>query len=741
MPRARRTRPFVLAGCPVAGAVGCLPTAEDPPPGEGEGDHDPGVPWPGADDDTGPVGDPPWSEADPVLGIGTVSRWPEDPLHAGEARTRALFVGGGTDARFPAPPPGQHPRRAPSAGPGATPPRLRSRAREGSPVPAASPGPHHPGPLRPPIPRTLDAGVGCTRLVPALALALAAQACTSGSAGPGDEIPAAYADRFTTVLVDASASVPTQLAVHACAGLHNRRLGGSVFVETAADVEQSQLDGVLVGDAVWLDDLGLEPSATVGYREFLDSCVGEFNGCVRYDYDAQQAILPSILTLAAALGAVPLIDAAPTACADPVVDATQVFADKATPLEATEYVYQNHLSQTTGLAMLNPGFNRDPDDLADPDIDDDMSVALIDLVFSRRLFVVFLINGCTDGHPEEILLTRIVSESGWPTPVGVYGYNDSWLVGGYLWEAQTRCLDTANMGAIPTRTTNLSFFDTRRPAITEPEELAAIEPERIAYDPDKTYVAFVVGDGDNVRYIMSTRRDWLTQRLDACGDAATPCPPLNWSISPHLPDLAPDVLAWYYQAAQSTGADYFVLPPSGYQYAYPAGLNDGDQAVFAAETEHAGHLLGTRSVVHWEWLDQWQDAVDTFLPRYAHAGGQIRGIFPMNVPYLLDAFPDWPADKLVEVLEGADGEGRAALFRSHSWRGVDGADEFHLTPQGMADKLAALPKGSVTWMYMTSDGGLTLENSYFELLPLLPEHVQLTSADAAAELAIDGAGS
>jgi hypothetical protein len=54
----------------------------------------------------------------------------------------------------------------------------------------------------------------------------------------------------------------------------------------------------------------------------------------------------------------------------------------------------------------------------------------------------------------------------------------------------------------------------------------------------------------------------------------------------------------------------------------------------------------------------------------------------------------------------------------------------------MADRLGALPPGTVTWVYMTSDGGLSLENSYQALLPLLPAHVTLVSADAAADLAL-----
>jgi hypothetical protein len=235
---------------------------------------------------------------------------------------------------------------------------------------------------------------------------------------------------------------------------------------------------------------------------------------------------------------------------------------------------------------------------------------------------------------------------------------------------------------------------------------------------------------------MSTRRDWMEQRHATCQGASPPCPPLTWTISPHLTDLAPDVLGWYYEAAQSTGADYFSLPPSGWLYAYPSSLNLDDQARFATASEEVARILGTRSVVHWEWLTEWKSAREVFLPRYAHAGGQIQGVFPMNVPYLAEAFPDWPEAQMVEILPG---DSPVALFRSQTWRGVDGRDEFHPTPQTMADRLAALPRGTVTWVYMTSDGGLSLENSYQALIPLLPEHVRLVSTDAAAQLAIEAA--
>jgi hypothetical protein len=561
----------------------------------------------------------------------------------------------------------------------------------------------------------------------------------SDDKGAAADTGATYAEAFRSVRVDASLSVPDQLAVHACAGLYNRRLGGSVFVQTDEDVPQSSIDGAVLRDEVWLETLGLTPSETVGAQAFLDGCVADFGGCVHYDYATQQTLLPAILTAAAATGVVPLSTGSIAACAAPNIDAVDVFADRATPIAATDYAREVYLKDTTGLAMLNPGYNRQPADLANPDVTDDMPVALVDLVFSRKLFVTFLVNGCVDGHPEEAVLDQIIDESGWETPIGVYGYNDSWLAGGYVYEAQTRCLDAANMGAIPTRTTNLSFFDTRRPAITEPAELPTAPPPSPAYDPNRTYVAFVIGDGDNIRYIFSTRRAWLEQRLAACASDPQACPPLTWTISPHLPDLAPDVLHWYFASAARTGADTFMLPPSGYQYAYPSMMPDAVQSTFARRTEEVARLLGTRSVVHWEWFQDWTDAVATYLPRYAHADGQIQGVFPVNVPYLAEAFPEWPADRQVEVLTGEDG-GQVALFRSQSWRGVDGRDDFHPTPAAMAERLGALPNGTVTWVYMTSDGGLSFENSYQALIPLLPEHVTLVSADDAAALAIDAAG-
>lgn len=531
-----------------------------------------------------------------------------------------------------------------------------------------------------------------------------------------------YATAFTAVTLDADATAPLALAVEACAGLENRALGGSVYIERDAN------------DQSWLDALGLSAASTVGAEDFLADCVASVGSCVSYDYESQHAALPVILTAASVLGAVPVDGSLAVDCEDVALDATVEMAGLDTPEEATRWVYERYGDQTTGLAMLNPGYDVSSGDQSDPPLTLDMSPDTVDLVFARRLFALFLVNGCVSGDAENTLLDEIVNAGIWDTPLGVYGYNDSWLVGGYLYEAQTRCLDSRNMGAIASKVGNLSFFSTRRAPISEPGEVVQNDAEDVSYDPSRTYVAFVIGDGDNVNYILSTRNVWLQERLDACSTSPDTCAPLTWTISPHLSQLAPDVLEWYYAMSRETGADWFTLPPSGHLYAYPTSLNAADQARFVAATEQDAQILGVHSTVHWDWFTTWEDAESSFLPRYASAG-VVQGIIPVNVPYLVDAFPDWPDEQHFEVLDDS-----VVVFRPREWRGVDGSDAYTLTPEQMAEELASYPAGTVAAIYMTSDGGLSLTNSFVPLAGMVPDNVQLVSADTAARLALASVG-
>ncbi|MCC6160299.1 MAG: hypothetical protein IT350_19765 [Deltaproteobacteria bacterium] len=537
-----------------------------------------------------------------------------------------------------------------------------------------------------------------------------------------------YAETFLVVDIEPDTAPETQLAVHACAGLYNHELGGSVYTHTTDK------------DARWLEELDLEPEETVDAAGFLEACVEDFPRCVRYSYADQQRLLPNILTVGAVLGAVPLDEDMPVPCAEAAFDAVAEFSDLNTSDLATKYVYDRFVDETTGLAMLNPGYDTQDPIVWDPALTRDMEPLLVDYVYSEKLFTVFLVNGCIESDPEGVVLSEIIASNPWSKPIGVFGYADYWLVfGGYLFEAQTRCVDSRNMGAIPTRTTNLSFFSSRRPPIEEPGVLTQNELEDIEYDPDKTYVAFVIGDGDNIAYMMDARGEWLRQRLADCEQPVNSCAPMTWSISPHLPRLAPDVLEWYYEQSRLTGADYFMLPPSGHLYAYPASLTEDMQAAFVAATEADARILDTEGTVHWEWWHTWEEAETQFLPRYA--GGEIAGVFPVDVPYMLPTFTGWQEDQFFNVLPGEDG-GEVVLFRPREWRGIDDSgsgltEPFYVSPENMAAELEGYPPGTVSYVYMTSDGGLNLENSFMTLVGLLPERVRLVSGGTAARLALD----
>lgn len=544
-----------------------------------------------------------------------------------------------------------------------------------------------------------------------------------------DDDDSTVADEFKVVEIDPETAPTVQLAVQACAGLYNGNLGGSIYTYMSDK------------DAQWLEELELEPIEVIDAAKFLETCMAQFP-CVSYSYSAQQALLPNILTVGAVLGAVPLDDEMTVTCISPVFDAIEEFEDRDTSYLATKYVYETYVDDTTGLAMLNPGYDTNDSRVWDPALNRDMGASLVDYVFSEKLFVIFLVNGCIDSTEEGTLLSDIATDNPWPSPIGVYGYNNSWLVfGGYFFEAQTRCLDSRNMGAIPTETSNLSFFSTRRAPIVAVNEIEQNELEDIDYDPNKTYVAFVVGDGDNIAYIMDKRSEWLRQRLEDCEQPDNSCEPITWSISPHLPYIAPDILEWYYEMSHITGKDYFMLPPSGHLYAYPASMGDAVQDQFVAATETDARILDTNSTIHWDWATTWQRAETVFLPKYAKEEGTIKGVFPVNVPYMLPTFTWWDPNQFFKVLIGQDG-GEVVLFRPREWRGIDDSGsgitkEFYLSPENMADELSNYPLGTVSYVYMTSDGGLNLENSFMAIVQLLPAHVQLVSTDTASRLAID----
>ena len=124
---------------------------------------------------------------------------------------------------------------------------------------------------------------------------------------------------FVAIVADPNASAPAQLALWRLRRVENRKSPASAYVE--ADPH----------DAVWLTELNPTPHATVSASTFLSACVATFPTCVRYDYTSQQTLMPNILTVAAALGAVPLDQSLNLACGTVAFDAVQELQDKTLP--------------------------------------------------------------------------------------------------------------------------------------------------------------------------------------------------------------------------------------------------------------------------------------------------------------------------------------------------------------------------------------------------------------------------
>ena len=223
--------------------------------------------------------------------------------------------------------------------------------------------------------------------------------------------------------------------------------------------------------------------------------------------------------------------------------------------------------------------------------------------------------------------------------------------------------------------------------------------------------------------------------------------PLSWSISPHLLYLAPDWLHWYYAQANVTGQDVFVLPPSGHLYAYPGMMQDDSvRKSFVESTQEDCNLLTATGSVHWEWFYGWTSAFNNYFPEYSipavdysnndNSNFCVRSFFATNVPYNFYPNPiEWPLTEHFRVLEGD-----VIVFKPREWRGTnaDGAPIFgennYLTETEMAAEINGYKKGTVSHLYLTSDGGMNLGTLY-KMVAMLDDHVKVVNHEELTEMA------
>jgi len=522
-------------------------------------------------------------------------------------------------------------------------------------------------------------------------------------------------------------SLAEQVAVQTCSGLFNRdeSVAGASFVL-----------GLRSQDEQWLADLeGDSTKTTLSVTDYLKKCLtsGVAKGYIRYtswDGNARQT-LPQVITLAGVLDAVVLDDSVLSP------EGATLLRDIATEwkdwseLSATQYMFETYASQTTGMSKTNPGWDTsDVSQITDAKITHGAAIFIFDFVVKQKLFNFFLLLGCVPLMAEHTLTETMAANNPWPKPVTVYGYDNTVSLAGSIYEAETKCTSTHNWGQVASDSASNMAFYSRTAPITSPPPQNSETPQ--SYDASKTYISFIIGDGDNVGYLVSSRRTWMEERVSKC-QSGEGCWPLLWSISPHLPYMAPKMLQWYYNEALKTGNDFFVLPPSGHTYSYPSEQSEPDLSNFVKLTEEDAKVIGTTGTVAWEWYDSWHTAMTNYFPKYA-ANNVVTAGYAVNVPYLMDTLVSWKYNNF-NVFGG-----KFVLFRPHEWRGttgssVPGIHDTMLSVADMASQINNYPKGSVTHIYLTSDGGGKLQDLY-DLVAAFDSHVEVVSHNVLTSMAL-----
>jgi len=225
----------------------------------------------------------------------------------------------------------------------------------------------------------------------------------------------------------------------------------------------------------------------------------------------------------------------------------------------------------------------------------------------------------------------------------------------------------------------------------------------------------------------------LKMHEDSKTNSSIPRFPVVWTMSPKLLVDAPEWITWYYDMARQTGQDFFILPPSGDLYAYPGQMSGDVQKNFVNSTERDALMLGTTSTVSWEWVLSWPHAISTYFPQYSERN-IVRGFFGVNVPYPIPIEAFSGNYKVIgsNILFKAllTWYYPSGLIKPHTW---DKKDD--ITEKDLGIRLNELKNGTITYIYLTHDGGARLQN-YYGLYQLLDSHVRIVNHEQLVGLAL-----
>ena len=518
-------------------------------------------------------------------------------------------------------------------------------------------------------------------------------------------------------VIDLRSDIPLhkKISVQVCAGLSNRNPSTPVYTV----LHDSDID--MIDDTQGISDLQY-----VDLDDFLKECLAiRSKGFILFNATSQQEIVPQLIALAGLLDAVLIEDEAFAIGAVKVIDALRVFQGFSEYM-ITKYLFENYINETTTLAFMNPGWETTK--VISPILNGSPDIGLADYIVKEKLFNMYLKKGCIPFTDDFRLLERITQNNPWKRPIPVLGYNNGDMIaGGYVFEAGTNC--HRDMGTVATDgVNNLSYFS-RTPRISKP---LVQNKANVVFNSSKTYLTLIVGDGDNVRFLKDSIRSFMKKRVSKCNEDPLACFPLVWSISPHTLYLAPDWIRWYFSQAHTTGNDFFILPPSGALYAYPSLMSEENQVRYVHETEEYCQLLNTSGIVSWEWFLDWPTAIKSFFPKFA-INNIVKACFAVNVPFIIPilGFREKERYKVIHS--------KTLLFNQREWRGeakssIPFSQKSYLSPNLLAEEINAYAKGTVSNIYVTSDGGANIE-SLINLTRYLDEHVQIVDQESLVKMA------
>lgn len=264
----------------------------------------------------------------------------------------------------------------------------------------------------------------------------------------------------------------------------------------------------------WLSRVAPHGYKNITIDEFTSECFSSdvVSGYIKYDYETQKALVPNLVTLAAVRNSLLIEDDEEAAAngLELVFDATLDWKDF-DAYDATNYMYEHYINDVTGIAKSNPGIDEKSTEIPKP-LNSYMNAGLVDFIVKERLFNFFLQEGCIPGTRDHRLTKKIAAWEGFETPTAVWGYDNTYsITAGAKFEAETDCVGTLGQVA-SSGFPNLSFYS-QSPAI-EAGDLVSSPYQDVKYDPTKTYVSFLIGDGDNLRFLVERHLQWFETRKE-----------------------------------------------------------------------------------------------------------------------------------------------------------------------------------------------------------------------------------